>query len=331
LPLFLELVRQVAADKPEVARQALKGLAAYGQAARSAPSPERPALASVGGASLRNHGGDGSPVVLVPSLINPPDVLDLDAKGSLAAAVAGFGRSALLLDWGPAAGRQTLNVAGHVEHLLVPLLQTLDEPAALVGYCLGGTMAVAAGQMTHVERVATLAAPWRFSAYPRQSRDALLQSWRGAEPAAQALGALPMEVLQAAFWSLEPERTVAKFASFAGRDPDSPAARRFVRLEDWANDGEPLPLPAARELIEDFFDADLPGRGEWRVGGRPVQPNLPVPALHLTAAQDRIVPAASAPPGDTLAISAGHVGMVVGSARRELHGALHSFLDPACR
>ena len=63
------------------------------------------------------------------------------------------------------------------------------------------------------------------------------------EPRPQSLGALPMEVLQAAFWSLDPERTVRKFAEFGRLDPASAEARRFVELEEWANEGEPLPLP----------------------------------------------------------------------------------------
>ena len=94
-------------------------------------------------------------------------------------------------------------------------------------------------------------------------------------------------------------------------------------LEDWANEGEPLPLPAARELVEDLFGADLPGSGRWQVGGRPV---VPGPGLHLLAARDHIVPAATAPPGDTVAIDAGHVGMIVGRARHELHQRLGDYL-----
>ena len=90
--------------------------------------------------------------------------------------------------------------------------------------------------------------------------------WRHSETAAEQLGALPMEVLQAAFWSLDPQRTVRKFAQFGRLDPTGDEARRFVELEEWANEGEPLPYPAARELIEDLFGHDLPGSGRWVSG-----------------------------------------------------------------
>ena len=277
---------------------------------------------------MREIGGTGAPVILVPSLINPPNILDLDDDVSLGKAITG--RRVLLVDWGAAEERRDLDIGAHVEQLLVPLMQGLDEKAAMVGYCLGGTMAVAAANLTEVERVATLAAPWNFSRYPETSRTSLQQLWNGSAQAAASLRLLPMEVLQAAFWSLDPTRTASKFARLADTDPESDAARRFVTLEDWANDGEPLPLPAARELIEDFFGSDLPGSGRWRVGGKTMTDHLTVPTLHCTASSDRITPAETASYGEQKSIAAGHVGMIVGSARGALHQALNDFLTP-CR
>ena len=326
LPLFLELVRIVAETRPELAARALDGLAEYEAAPRQTLHRKPPVVASVGPATLRDCGGEGPPAVLVPSLINPPNVLDLDEGSSLAMAVAGMGRRALLLDWGDAQERLVFDLGGHIEQLLLPLLRGLSEPPALVGYCLGGTMAIAAANHIEVERVATLAAPWSFSAYPKDARDSLRRLWDSARPAAAQFGALPIEVLQSAFWSLDPERTVSKFAKFAGLPPESAGARRFVTLEDWANEGEPLPFPAARELIEDLFGRDFPGRGEWQVGGKPIAGGLDCPLLHVTASGDRITPAATAPPGEKVQVDAGHVGMVVGSERTTLHRILADFL-----
>ncbi len=330
LPLFLELVRQVSERDPDLARDALSGLRAYEAAERTPRPAPMPEIARVRGACLRDHGGAGPPAVLIPSLINPPRILDLDAQTSLAGAVACMGRRSLLLDWGSADARRELSVAGHIEHLLLRLLRTVGEPVALVGYCLGGTMAIAAANLVECERAVTLAAPWNFLHYPDLSRAALQDMWIHSQAASRDLGALPMEVLQASFWSLDPDRTVKKFAEFGRLDLDSAEARRFVQLEDWANEGEPLPYPAARELIEDLFGRDLPGSGEWQVGGRAVTDQLQVPLLNLTAERDRIAPAATAPAGETIGIASGHVGMIVGSARERLHDALKAFLTP-CR
>ena len=331
LPLFLQLVRTLSETDPELGRAALRGLALYEQAERKTLRPERPVVAKAGAATLRDCGGQGAPVVLVPSLINPPEILDLDPEVSLAAALGGIGRRALLVDWGDAAGRSSLDLGGHVEQLLVPLLAALDEPPAVIGYCLGGTMAIAAANLLTAERVATIAAPWRFAGYGDDARAALSRLWSAARPGAEQMGALPMEVLQGAFWSLDPQRTVTKFARFAELEPGSDRARRFVTLEDWANEGEPLPLPAAGELIEDLFASDFPGSGRWRVAGRVVSHHLDCPLLNISASNDRITPAASAPPGAAETIGSGHVGMVVGSRRDRLHRALAEFLSAPCR
>lgn len=268
--------------------------------------------------------------MLLPSLINPPRILNLDEQVSLTAAIAGMGRRTLLLDWGKADERSELSVAGHIEELLLPLLRSIGEPVALIGYCLGGTMAIAAANLIEVERLATLAAPWNFARYPEPSQRALQDMWRHSQAAAKALGALPMEVLQAAFWSLDPERTVRKFAEFGRLPPGSVDALRFIELEEWANDGEPLPYPAAQQLVEDLFGHDLPGTGRWAVGSRAVSDELGVPTLHLTAQRDLIAPPQTAASGRVIAIPSGHVGMIVGSARARIHEQLKAFLTP-CR
>ena len=310
-----------------LAADALAGLRAYEKAPRHERPPKMPEISRVRGATLRDYGGEGPPTILLPSLINPPRILDLDAEVSLTAEVQAQGRQTFLLDWGKAAERSDLSVAGHIEELLLPLLRSIGRPATLIGYCLGGTMAIAVANLVPVEAVVTLAAPWQFGRYPQTSHEALSQMWQHSKAAAKRLGALPMEVLQAAFWSLDPERTVRKFAEFGRLDPTSAEARRFVVLEEWANDGEPLPYPSARELVEDLFGNDLPGTGKWSVSGTTVRDDLPIPVLHLTAKRDFIAPPQTAASGTVFAVESGHVGMIVGSARTYLHDQLRLFLS----
>ena len=278
-----------------------------------------PIVAQVGRACLRDYGGAGPPVIFVPSLINPPYVLDLGAHVSLLRWLSGAGVRPLLLDWGaPRPEERDLDIAGHVETLLLPLLAALGERAALAGYCLGGTMAIAAAARRPVRGLALIAAPWHFSGFPQAARDDLIALWAQASPAAEPMGVLPMEVLQTSFWRLDPARTVTKFEEFGKLPPDSDAARGFVALEDWANDGPPLSLGAGRELLRDFFGGDLPGRGQWRVGGQLIHAeDLSCPILDIVSTTDRIVPAASAAGlGTGLKLDLGHVGMIVGSRAR---------------
>jgi len=153
-------------------KAALEGLRKYQEAARPAPPAPMPALAEAHGAALRDYGGDGPPVLFVPSLINPPNVLDMGER-SLLRWLAGQGRRVLLLDWGwPGSDLRDMSIAGHVERIALPLMDELGEPADLVGYCLGGTMALAAAQLCKVKSVATIAAPWHFDGFPEQARAA---------------------------------------------------------------------------------------------------------------------------------------------------------------
>ncbi|HEX8365262.1 MAG TPA: alpha/beta fold hydrolase [Allosphingosinicella sp.] len=294
-----------------------------------------PSVAERDGAALRDFGGRGPPVLFVPSLINPPTVLDLSEERSLLRWLAGRGHHVLLLDWGwPDARRSTLSVTGHVEELLLPLVAMLGEPAILVGYCLGGTMALGAAKASRAPAVCAIAAPWRFSGFPDEARSRLAALWESSRGAAELLGVLPMEVLQSAFWSLDPERTVAKFEAFAAAD--GAQAEAFVTLEDWANDGPPLAAAAARELFEDFFAEDRPSRGTWRIASEPANPAaLPCPVLDIVSTVDRIVPAASAAAtGERMELGLGHVGMVVGGkARQALWEPLERWLlqaRPSC-
>jgi polyhydroxyalkanoate synthase len=328
--LFLEMLRSETAAEPARMARALEGLRKYQEAQRAAPRPSMPPVAERLGASLRDYGGRGMPVVFVPSLINPPSILDLEGK-SLLRWLAGRDVRPLLVDWGWDVGaRSGLSVADHVTGILLPLLDALDEAPALVGYCLGGTMAFAAASLRPVKGVAAIAAPWHFAGFPDEARARLAGLWDFAGPASARLGLLPMEMLQSAFWALDPARTVRKFEDFAAMDPASEEARRFVILEDWANDGPPLAAAAARELFEALFRDDAPGRGEWRVGGRAVEPaTLACPVLDIVSTSDRIVPAASAAgAGERLAIASGHVGMVIGGrAEQALWAPLAAWLS----
>lgn len=327
------MLREHSAASGDYRAAVLRGLAAYQQARRGADRPPRPIIARAGRATLRDHGGGdtGRAIVFVPSLINPPRVLDLAPGNSMLQALAAQGLRPMLVDWGdPDPGERALDIAGHVTGRLLPLIAALPEPPILVGYCLGGTMALAAAALAPVAGLALIAAPWRFSAFSDAARADVAALWNAAEPACDALGLVPMEVLQTGFWRLDPERTLAKFARFGTLDPAGEPAAAFVALEDWSNGGAPLTYAAGRELFDDFYDADLPATGRWQVGGRTIDPAaLGVPAIEFVSATDRIVPAeSSAMLATRHVVAAGHVGMIVGSrARTALWSPLADWLS----
>jgi polyhydroxyalkanoate synthase subunit PhaC len=268
----------------------------------------------------------GPPVLVVPSLINRAYILDLAPGQSLLRHLAAQGLRPLLLDWGaPGAAERRFGLGDYITQRLEPAAavarQAGGAPPIVLGYCMGGllALALAARKPALVSALALLATPWRFHA-ERAEQARLLGTL--AEPIARshaALGEVSVDVLQALFAAQDPLLALRKFSRFAELPQDSAAARGFVALEDWLNDGVPLPIPVARECLGGWYGEDLPGRGKWRVGGKAIRPReIDKPALIVVPAQDRIVPPATAaaladelPRAETLTPRLGHIGMIV--------------------
>src|SRR6185312_6318037 len=132
---------------------------------------------------------------------------------------------------------------------------------------MGGNLAVALAQIApaQVTALALLATPWNFFA-PMGAPHPVLAALRPAlEAMLEVLGELPIDVLQMLVFSLDPTQSGVKFRNFAALDPASDAARRFVALEDWANDGVTLAGPVARECLFGWYGENTPAAGRWRV------------------------------------------------------------------
>jgi polyhydroxyalkanoate synthase len=330
LPLFLDMLRTETATSPERQAQALIGLRRYQQADRPVtPYSHRIIAAQHGDAKLwhipperRRPAGAPvrPPVVLVPSIINAHDILDLGRGHSFARFLAGRGHPVYLVDWGsPLAEQAQLSLEELITRRLLPLLAHLGAPPILLGYCLGGTIAIAAAALSPMRALVTLAAPWHFRRYPPAFRADTARIWEQGQQAIGQWGVMPMEVMQQGFWMLDRAATIAKFERFAGFAEDSTAHRLFVLVEDWANSGEPLSPPAATEMFDTLFDQDASGLGHWQVGSQTVDPDrINCPVLHVSSTTDRIVPHASAPDfGKRRDIALGHVGMIIGSRARQ--------------
>lgn len=316
------LWRETEAD-PDLRRRAFRGLRKYQEASRPAAPPPPTVHASVGSARLLHYGTENgrSPVIFIPSIINPPQVLDLSEGRSMLRHMAAAGLDVYLVDWGrPASDNAMMGLADHVLERVLPLIASLDRPPILVGYCLGGTLALGAAAACEVKAVAALAAPWYFDGFPPADRDLIAGLWRRSKSICERLGYVPMEVLQSGFWGMDPARTVRKYAAFAEVEPGSDAERAFLAVEDWANGGPPLSFAAGCDLFEKFYGANSTALLNWQVGGVAVDPaRLTCPTFSVQSETDRIVPAsASVQLSEGLTLQLGHVGMIVGSKARDL-------------
>lgn len=325
-PLQAALEREIARRADALAR----GIEAY----RRHPHRRRPGATALawqeGTSRLWDYGpGDGRPILLVPSLINRSTVLDLDEGHSLCRWLAAKGFRPFLVDWDtPAEEECGFTLTDYVSGRLSAMLDCAGAAAGgqrplVLGYCLGGNLALglACLRQEAMAGLALLATPWDFHAGlavpPANMRLAALLF----APLIETFGVLPVDAVQSLFYALDPWLAVRKFSAFGRRDQQSGAARTFVALEDWLNDGVPLAGPVAREVLTGWYAENRPARGLWRLAGRPMDPGrLALPSLAMIPEGDRIVPPSSAlalaeaMPGLELhRPPAGHVGMIVGS------------------
>jgi pimeloyl-ACP methyl ester carboxylesterase len=127
----------------------------------------RPHAPGSGGADVVTH---RHPILLVPSLINRHYVLDLMPGKSFAEYLARQGYDVFCIDWGtPEDEDRYLTFDDFVDRYIGRALRVTCRTAGsgkahLLGYCLGGTMAIIHAAL-HEERIASLAlvaAPVRF-------------------------------------------------------------------------------------------------------------------------------------------------------------------------
>jgi len=306
------------------------GVDRFNKAPRPGSMPDLPSVWDEGTTRLLHappaDAGDGPPVLLVPSLINRAHILDLAPDRSLVRHFAERGLDAYLVDWdGPGDTERTFSVDDYIDRLervRDHIVQTTGRAPMLVGYCMGGLLALALAHRApdKVAALALLATPWDFHATAPAATAMLAASMPALRSIIATFGVLPVDVLQAMFASLDPGGTIRKFRRFAGLT-EGPGADAFVELEDWLNDGVPLAGPVAVECLADWYVDNKPFRGTWINGGRAVDPGaIDVPALVVVPTADVIVPPASALPlgtllkrAETVRVDAGHIGMAVGS------------------
>ncbi len=312
-----------------------KGIESYRHHPYRRDLADPPVLWQEGSCRLLDYGAlpeakaaKGPVVLVVPSLINKAYVLDLTAERSLLRWLARQGVRPLLLDWGSPGDAErgftlTDYIAGRLERALDAIRQEGGAPPLVLGYCMGGLLALGLAQRREADLagLVLMATPWDFHAENAPHSRMAAASLPLIAPLLEVAGEMPVDLLQALFAGLDPHLVVRKFLAFGRLDPDSRKARDFVALEDWLNDGVPLAAEVARECLGRWYGDNATVAGQWRLAGSAVDPaRLNLPTLCIIPAQDRIVPPASAaaladaiPGAERICPAAGHIGMVVGS------------------
>lgn len=299
-------------------------------------------------AELAGEGSDrpSVPILFVPSLINRHYILDLMPGRSLVEYLVAQGFDVYMIDWGkPGPEDRYITFDDYIGGLLHRVVRRTAELAGgesvtLVGYCMGGTLAVihAALAPTSVRNLVTFASPVDFS------EGGILSQWTSGQRfdpnlVVDAFGNVPWQLMQASFHMLVPTLWAQKALFLYDKLGDESFEDNFLALETWGNDNVSFPGECYRRYIHDLYQENLLVRDELYVAGRLAKlSSIGAPLLNVLADGDHIVPAAcaaalSARVGSTdkelWQLPGGHIGAIVSrTAARRFWPTLTTWLRP---
>ena len=274
---------------------------------------------------------DGTPVLIVMSLISRSYILDLYPGASFVAALRAQGFDTYMLDWGIPDERDAGNgLDTYVDELLPAAVEAVLETSGaeqvnLIGYCYGGLLSLLLGAAhpdLPVSSLITMATPVDFDEmglFGRMFDQDRLQP----DDLVDQTGNVPPEVIRNAFRVLKPTADVTQYAVLWEKLWDDKQMEGYQVMGQWTRDHIPFPGRAFRETVELMREDGLM-RDRVLLDGRRVSlRDLHWPVLNVVAAKDHIVPSRAALPvcelvgsveAETLELPAGHVGLVMGKA-----------------
>lgn len=343
------LQQQLAQLPPEILAHALSqqshsaleelyhGVMRYQHTPHTRTVSERPIVWSKGSTRLLDYSnGAGAPVLCVPSLINRPYILDLSPERSMLRYMAQHGLAPYLLDWGaPTSQEQHYSCSDYITERLEAALDALPEPVALVGYCMGGMMALAAAlrRPEKVKSLTLLATPWDFHAEGVKRSAFSAEQLQHLEQAILTHTIFPKEIIHQLFYMLHIPAIHNKFRRLSKLAANDDSLTEWIEIEHWLHDGIGMTAQAVRECFIDWAGYNNPMQGNWYVGGKKIAPSaLTLPTLVIIPERDKIVPPSSTqallstlPHATSLRLNSGHIRMVAGSEARSL------VWEPICR
>jgi polyhydroxyalkanoate synthase len=317
------------------------------------PAPEADLIWEEGTTQVWDYAptSSGPLVILIPSLVNRGYILDLCPHLSLIHSLRQQGLRPWLVEWQALGSQETsFGLEDYIKKRLLPLFSYASEkhqaPFSVVGYCMGGNLALGALSLLPPDifkNLALLGTPWDFHLplgpevaefmsctldfsqnfpNPFLAWEPFMDFWKNhSETFPTSSLTLPSHLIQLYFHQMvSPHSNVQKFFMIADLELHSQKMEDFVALEEWINDGVPLSGPIAWDCFYGWGVENRLARGLWFLGEKAVTlDQIAVPTLVITAQKDQIVPPLSSAPLSqsipqvhSLSVEAGHVGMIIG-------------------
>ena len=286
-----------------------------------------------------------TPVLITYGLIGRWTMTDLQEDRSLVRNLLNLGVDLYVVDWGnPSRADRWLTLDDYILGYLDGCVTEVARRAGmdrinLLGVCEGGvfTTCYAALKPERVNTMTLTITPIDFHADELEDRPThgFINLWtRSLAPEdvdrlIEANGNLPGEFIGAVFNLMTPMRTLLKYnLDLLEVADDEQRLLNWLRMEKWIADRPDHPGEAAKQWLKDLYQQNKLVKGEFELGGQPVDlRRITMPLLNVYAKDDHIIPPATSkalgPLIGTqdyteLALPGGHVGVFVGGRSQKL-------------
>jgi polyhydroxyalkanoate synthase len=255
-------------------------------------------------------------VLIVPSIINKSDILDITQNRSFCVYLKQF-HNVYLIDWlSPKSIHSDLGLDNYVAIInkyIATLASKHQKKISLIGYCLGGNLSIASTihQSDHIDKLALIATPWDFN---KMSYKPLLYA-----PPFSENGTIPAGFITALFNTINYEKILAKYLSFYENKMPETDLHLFLQVENWINNGIDLTHKAAKNIYADLFLKNNTFNGSWQVLQKHILlEKIFQPTIVFATYNDIIVPKDSSiaisdlmSNCKTVETSCGHIGIII--------------------
>lgn len=293
-----------------------------------------------------DHVVHGPPVLIILGLVSRSSLFDLHEKASMVRALRDEGFDVFVLDWGVAdAGDADNTLATYAGRILPRAVRALlrvsgADDVSLVGYCMGGNLAllaVAGDPDLPVRNLVTLATAVDWEHMHPQIDPLRRPGEDGSSFVDEETGCLPGEFIAWFFKVRKPTADAMQLLNLWENLDNAAYLQGHQAISRWAADHVPVPRLVAAEVVRSWLQENAFSTGRLTLDGRPVDLRaITCPLLAVLTLRDEIVPPAAARPIATLVgsqdvelleLEAGHVGLAVGrSANKVMYPRLADWL-----
>jgi polyhydroxyalkanoate synthase len=287
------------------------------------------------------------PVLIVFGLVGRYTFIDLQDDRSLTRSLLKQGIDLYVVDWGtPTRGDRWLKMEDYIDGYLDACVEHICEQhkvpgITLLGICEGGTFSTcyAARHPKRVRNLILTITPIDFHPEIEGSplHHGLINNWtrsmsgEDVDVLVEANGNLPGDMMSFLFSMMAPMNNLTKYSlGLYDVMDDEAKLMNFLRMEKWLADRPDHAGEAGKQWLKDLYQENRLIKGEFMLGGEPVDlKKITMPILNVFAQDDHIVPPKSTQPLQkkvgtkdytALPLPGGHIGVFVSSKSQGILG-----------